>query len=358
MGEKREIVCRYVGNGLTVSVATSIAGIKRSTYYYRPNGRPKGKRPSTHTLSSSSGLVTNEVVVNEIIQLISPEFHDYGYQTVAPLLKRDGYVINHKKVWRLMRDNQLLHPPRPKAPAGDKMFIQYTVPPLEGPFTTVEADIKYVYIHGSQRNAFLISFLCTFCRGNPVWALEYTMRSSQIEELLKEFVNHPEVKKYIGNQPMKMKIRTDNGPQFIAKKLAETLKSMGLEHEFIKPGVPQQNAHIESFHSLVTRLVCNKHIFRDLDHARGIFRDFFYAYNYTRVMRALLCYPPMKFLKVWESGVVGIKRDKKNREVFFFREKPALEKETGPSSEALLGHDKFNTFNNQVLTTKENSPVL
>lgn len=358
MGEKREIVHRYVGDGLTVSVATLIAGINRSTYYYRPNGRPKGKRPSTHTFNDFSGLVSNEIVVKKIINLISPEFHDYGYQTITPLLKRTGYKINHKKVLRLMRDNQLLHPPRKKVFAGEKIFIKHTVPPLEKPFSTIEVDIKYVYIHGSERNAFLISFLCTFCRCNPIWALEYSMPSSKVEELLKALINHHAVTENTDPQTMSIKIRTDNGPQFIAKKLAKTLKAMNLEHEFIEPATPQQNGHIEAFHSTVTRLVCNRHVFKDLNHAKEIFTDFFYAYNNTRVMAALLYYPPMEFLELWKSGIVGIKKDKKNREVFFFREKPVLKKGPDLSAEVLLGNDKFNTFNNQVLTTKEISPVL
>lgn len=358
MGEKREIVCRYVGNGLGVSVATSIAGIKRSTYYYQPNCRPKGKRPSTHTLNYFSGLVTNESVVNEIIELISPDFHDYGYQTITPLLKKLGYLINHKKVRRLMRDNQLLHPSRPKASAVEKVFIRHTIPPLERPFATIEADIKYVYIHGSQRNAFLVSFLCTFSRCNPLWALEYTMRSSQVQCLLKTLVNHHAVKENTDPQTMIIKIRTDNGPQFIAKKLADVLNTLNIAHEFIQPGTPQQNGHIESFHSTITRLVCNRHIFNDIYHAREIFTDFFYAYNNTRVMKTLLYNPPMTFLELWKSGIVGIKKNTRNREVFFFREKPALQKGLGLSAEYLLGNAKFNTFVNQILTTKEISPVL
>lgn len=357
MGEKREIVCRYVGKGLSVYVATGIAGIKRSTYYYRPNGRPKGRGPSTHTLNLSSGLVPNEVVVNDIMELITPEFHDYGYQTVTPLLKQKGYVINHKKVRRLMRDNHLLHPPRPKAPAAERLFIKHTVPPLERPFATIEADIKYIYIHGAHRNAFLVSFLCTFSRCNPVWALEYTMRSNQIIDLLRTLLENPYVKEYTDPQRIMIKIRTDNGPQFIARKLAEALKSINVEHEFIQPGTPQQNGHIESFHSTVTRLVCNRHIFDDIIDAREVFEDFFRAYNHTRAMAALLYHPPVAFLEMWKSGVVVVKTDKKNREKFFFREEQAPKKGLGSPTEALLGNDKINTFANRVLTTQEISPV-
>ncbi len=358
MGEKREIVCQYVFNGLTVSVATSIAGIKRSTYYYRPNGRCKGKQPSVHTYNCFMGHVNNDMVVKEIIDLITPEYNDYGYQTVTALLKQQGYVINHKKVRRLMRDNNLLHPKVVKYIPSDKTFIKFTVPPLEGPFRTIEADIKYVYIHGARRNAFLISFLCTFCRGNFVWDMDYTMHSVQIIRLIKVLMGHPIIREYIDIRRVIIKIRTDNGPQFIAKILAEALRSLGIAHEFIEPGTPQQNGHIESFHSTVTRLVCNRNIFDDLNHAKEIFSYFFFAYNNVRAMKVLLHYPPVTFLKLWKSGVVGIKEDKRGREIFFFREKPAPKLGTGPSAEVLLGIDKFNTFENRVLTTKEISPVL
>lgn len=358
MGEKREIVCRYVSKGLTVPAATSIAGIKRSTYYYRPNGRRRGKQPSMHTYNCFTGPVPNEVVVQGIVDLITPEYNDYGYQTAAALLKQQGYAINHKKVRRLMRDNDLLHPKAVKPTPLGKTFIRFTVPPLEGPFRTVEADIKYVYIHGARRNAYLMSFLCTFCRCNPVWELDYTMRSEQVIRLVEALLLHPIAREHVDPRRVVVKIRTDNGPQFIAKKLAEALGGLGVAHEFIEPGTPQQNGHIESFHSTVTRLVCNRNVFDDLTHAKEIFSEFFFAYNNVRAMRALLHYPPVTFLNLWKTGVVGVKKDKREREIFFFREKPAPKPGTGLSTEVLLGLNKFNTFENKLLTTKEISPVL
>lgn len=358
MGEKKEIVRQYVARGLTVCTATDIAGIKKSTYYYYSKGGSRGKQPSTHTYNCFAGNVSNEVVVSDIIRLISSDYNDYGYQTVTVLLKQQGYVINHKKVRRIMRDNHLLHPKVVNHNPGEKTFIKFNVPPLEGPFTTIEADIKYVYIHGAQRNAFLLSFLCTFCRCNPVWALEYAMKSSQVIELVKDLIAHSVVKENINPQKTVIKIRTDNGPQFVAKKLAEALKSMGIAHEFIEPGTPQQNGHIESFHSTVSRLVCNRHVFEDLNHAQEEFSEFFDAYNNTRVMSSLLYYPPVSFLNLWKSGKVGIKKDKKKREIFFFREKPTPKPGFGLPAEAFLGQNKVNVINPLVLTTEKISPVL
>ena len=357
MGEKREIVCRYVSKGLNVSNAVVIASIKKSTYYYRPNGRPKGKRPSTHTLKYDEGMVSNDIVVKEIINLISPEYHDYGYKVSSELLRRMGYKINSKKVNRLMRDNNLLHPQTMKQEPLDKLWIKYTSPPLEGPFKTVEADIKYVYIHGENRNAFLLTFLCTFCRYAPVWDLAYSMRNDQIIDLVMDFIHHPIVKENRDKGNMKFIIRTDNGPQFIAKQLAKVLDSMGITHEYIHPGTPEQNGHIESFHNTVTRLVCNRNIFGNIIHGRSIFQEFFYVYDNTRVMKSLLYYPPKQFLELWKSGLIGIKKDKRNKEIFFFREKPLPNMEVGSSSEDLGMINKNNIFKESVLKPLEISPV-
>lgn len=330
--------------------------MKKSTYYYQPNGRHKGKGPSTHTMRNGV-LVANEVVVEEITKLIDPEYHDYGYQLSTDLLKRLEYRINHKKVYRLMKENHLLHPPTKKSAPLNKTFIKYTVPPLESPFKTIEADIKYVYIHEKNRNAFLITFLCTFCRYAPVWDLQYSMKNNDIGELIYDLINDPEVKRYIDNQKIKILIRTDNGPQFIARQLAVLLEYVGIAHEFIRPGTPQQNGHIESFHNTVTRLVCDRNIFQDLEHATEIFKGFYHAYNETRAMKCLLSYPPKKFLKLWESGIIGIKKNKKNKEIFFFREKPHPECGLGFSPEVLYQVNKTNIFESNVLNPLEISPV-
>lgn len=357
MGQRKEIVRCYVSEGLRVFDAVNIAGIKKSTYYYHSNGKPKGKRPSTHTLKVSGSVVTNDILVADIIRLISPDYHDYGYQTVTHQLRRMGYIINPKKVYRLMKENNLLHPKVTRKDKRDKNYIKYTVPPLERPFATVEADIKYVYIHGENRNAYLITFLCTFCRYAAVWKLDYSMRAGEIIKLLNDFINHPVVKENTIKEGIKIIIRTDNGPQFIAKILAEAIKQIGIIHEFINPGTPQENGHIESFHSTVTRLVCNRNIFEDLAHARSVFKEFYFAYNNTRVMKNLLYRSPKEFINLWRTGYVGIKKDNKNREIFYLREKPYIEISEGVSSEDLFGLNKSNIFDQSILNQQEISPV-
>ena len=121
MEQRKEIVRNYVNKGIKVDRAAQVASIKRSTYYYQPNGRPKGKKPSTHTLHIIGESIHNDIVLQDIIQIITPKYHDYGYQVTTELLREKGYIINPKKVYRMMDENNLLHAPflKPKTQIND-----------------------------------------------------------------------------------------------------------------------------------------------------------------------------------------------------------------------------------------------
>ncbi len=358
MEQRKEVVLRFVSSGLSVIQATIIAGIKKSTYYYRPSSRRKGKLASKHTLRFDGTKVDNDKVVSNIFEILEPEFHNYGYQTVTQKLRHMGYIINPKKVYRLMKENQLLHPKIKPDGRNDKTYVKHSVPLLEAPFATVEVDIKYIYIAGLNKNAYLITFVCTFCRFAPVWDLDLSMRSDRIVELLRELNHHPVVRRYTRDKQPNIVIRTDNGPQFIAKKLKHVLETLELNHEYIKPATPQDNGHIEGFHSIVTSLVTKRFIFEDLQHARQTFERFFFAYNNTRIKKDLLYYAPKEFLELWEKGYVEIKKNKKNKEQFYFKEKPNAEALWGLSSILMNSSNEVKHSKSLILNHQEISPVL
>ena len=150
-----------------------------------------------------------------------------------------------------------------------------------------------------------------------------------------------------------IKIRTDNGPQFISMLLRESLEEMGIEHEFIRPGTPEQNGHIESFHSLVERQVVNHYMFISLKKAREIFTKFYAVYNNERIMKVLLGMAPLEFLREWQQGKIGVS-DGANRRRYFFREKPG--QSHGYSREDfLIGNS--NQIQNQLSSTTQTDLV-
>lgn len=344
MESKKEIVRNMVAIGLRTANALEIAQIPRSTYYYKSNGRKKGKAPSKTTIYKGNE-VSNEKVLEDINNILGEEFIDYGYHRTTSELKNKGYVINKKKVYRIMKEHHLLYKPFKKNNL-DKNYVEYSSPQCTQLFETIEIDIKYIYIQGQKRNAYLISLMDVFSRIIPVWGLKSNMKSSQVTSLIDEFIDKWILPLDINPAEIKIKIRTDNGSQFIAKVFREKLDNSKIDNEYIKTGTPQQNGHIESFHNTINKLVTSKYYFEDLQQAKNIFMRFFDTYNNKRIMNAILNKSPQEFIKLWANNQVEVRKID-NRIKYFFREKPP-QKGMNSSSEIFLLQNKviknFNVF--------------
>lgn len=317
MEQRKEIVRKYVSKGLSIFKAVRITQISKSSYYYKPLGTNKGKRPPGYTIKNEQLVLDSEVINRIEAILTADEFIDYGYHRMTAVLKKEGFRINHKKVYRLMKSRKLLFPPIKAGKLVQRGFIQYTVPKYEHPFATLEMDIKYIYIHGQRRNAYLLTLLDTFTRIALEWRLDFCMKSKQVAELLQKASKNNLIAPYQGSS--KLMIRSDNGSQFIAKILAEKINDLPFKREFIHPATPQENAHIESFHNTLSKLVINKYEFENIDDARKVLSHFFEVYNNKRIMKSILYCSPVEFLKEWEKGKVQIK--KINQKHIFFRER-------------------------------------
>lgn len=327
MEEKRKVIRDYVAQGLRLDKALSLAEISRSTYYYKPNGKHKGHPPSTHT-RYGQGWVSNDQVVKQIEQILEPEFIDYGYTRVTIVLKDMNYEINKKKVYRLMKEHQLLNPVIRSASAS-KPFIVYKTPQPDRPFHTLEIDIKYLYIHHQKRNAYLIAILDTFNRQVLEWDVFDNMKSQRVIDLVHRLTDNYLIVHNVDPKKIEVIIRTDNGSQFLAKIYKAALKDIGITRNYIPKATPQMNGHIESFYSTVQKLVCNKWIFESTEHAREIFTRFMDTYNNHRIMESILGKSPVQFIILWYEGQIGmIKEHGKNK--FYFKGKDTSENASSP----------------------------
>jgi len=321
MEERKEIVNKYIYKGMKAEKAARIAGFSRSSYYYKPTGNKPGKRPSTITLKKNGDKVDNDKVVSDIKNIIKPDFIDYGYDKVTAQLKKMSYIINRKKVYRLMKENHLLNPKKMSRKLS-KNYVKFSQPYPSQPFEVLEIDIKYIYIAGDKRNAFLITIIDVFTRKALVWNLDYSMKSHIVISLIDKLILKYLQPRDLLNKNIKVTIRSDNGSQFIAKLVRNHLKENLIYHEFIKPATPQQNAYIESFHSIVEKLVCKKFEFENLNHAIDVFANFFNTYNKKRIMKCLLYKSPDNFLDEWDNGNLMVAYNIFNKkQSFFFREK-------------------------------------
>ena len=125
----------------------------------------KGRHNSSFTLRKDGDeiiSVDNGIVVNEMEKLLSREFVCYGYKKTAKQLNRLGYERNRKKVRRLMAENNLLnHSYNRRKPVTRVVKSVVEVTETD---QVREFDIKYVWIRGETRNAYLLAMIDCYSR--------------------------------------------------------------------------------------------------------------------------------------------------------------------------------------------------
>lgn len=90
-------------------------------------------------------------------------------------------------------------------------------------------------------------------------------------------------------------IRSDNGPEFVAKAVRKWLAANDISALFIEPGSPWQNAYVESFNSKLRDELLDRELFTSLDEARMILEDYRLDYNHRRPHSSLDYRTPATF---------------------------------------------------------------
>lgn len=149
----------YIDQGSKVALCLESADLSESTYHYKSKAGRKGKRASEYTRMTDGRVVPNDQVVAAIRKLLNQEFVDYGYIKVTHYLKkRLGYLINKKKVYRLMKEHKLLNSRR-KVDRSPRLWVEDLVPNPTGCFDHLEIDIKYIYVGGTRSNILQLTVL-------------------------------------------------------------------------------------------------------------------------------------------------------------------------------------------------------
>ena len=137
-----------------------MVGMVQSSYYRRPSSNKKGNKPSEFTFNDSKGYVSQDTVIKTIKDILSNEFIDCGYRLMTSYLQREGYLINHKKLYRIMREEGLLKlENRINRSGSGRKFVKYRKVNTTKPFECLEMDIKMVWIPSVGKNAYLLSII-------------------------------------------------------------------------------------------------------------------------------------------------------------------------------------------------------
>jgi len=288
--EKAMVSSNFIKAGHPIYKVLKIVDLGSSTYYYKSKTGGKPGRPySAFTLTESGQKHSNNQVLIDIQDLFLGEFVDYGYlKTTHWLRQNKSYIINPKKVYRLMSENGLLNKFKYKK-KSKRNWVKDLLPPTKEAFDYQEFDIKYVYIAGTNTNALVLTVICVKTR----WVMGHYMANSIKEQDVIELFTQ-----IYGEYPLPKSIyvRNDNGSQFIANSVQKYFKDENVTQEFCKPATPQQNAHIESYHSIMECLVCQRYEFKNINEGQDTLNRFVNFYNFERIHSGVGYTSPYKYL--------------------------------------------------------------
>lgn len=275
---------------LSIARMCALTGVSRASYY-------RHWRQVAPT--------REETELRDALQRLAVSHRHYGYRRLTALLHRDGWAVNHKRVLRLMRtDNLLCLRRRAFVPATTDSRHDWRVVPnlargiqLTGLDQLWVADITYVRL--LEEFAFLAVVLDAFSRRVVGWALELHLRAALALAALQMALTARRP------PPGQLIHHSDRGVQYACAEYSGLLAAYGIQPSMSRIGSPYDNAKAESFMSTLKREEVDGRAYRSAQEARrsigGFIED---IYNQQRLHSALNYLAPADFEATVARGPV------------------------------------------------------
>jgi len=264
---------------LTVRRMCALAKVSRAGFYRFP-------------MAGSGGDA--EVELRDAMQRIALEFPSYGWPRMTEELARRGWAANHKRVYRLMREDNLLCLRRRKFVATtDSAHTLPVYPNLAGARTLTGLDQLWVaditYLRLRTEFVYLAVILDAYSRRVIGWALGRTLEDTLTLQALRLALEQ--------RRPAPGLVHhSDRGVQYASGDYTDLLRAHGIVISMSRKGNPYDNAKAESFLKTLKYEEVFREDYRDLIEAHaGIGYFLEQVYNQKRLHSALGYRPPAEF---------------------------------------------------------------
>jgi putative transposase len=267
--QKRAVV-RYFRAGFRVSErrACRLAGVARSSYRYRSQA-------------------ADQTALRLRLRDLAAARVRYGYRRLHILLRREGWHVNHKRIYRLYREEGLgIRVKRRKKLASAPRVLPS---PATRPHERWSLDFLTDSLADGRRFR-VLTIVDNVSRVSPAIAVGVSLTGEgvvAILERLKGTIGRPE------------RIAVDNGPEFISKALDAWAYQNGVQLEFSRPGKPTDNAFVESFNGRFRDECLDQHWFASVEEVRQTVEAWRIDYNTERPHRALGQQTPAAWAAAW-----------------------------------------------------------
>ena len=266
--------------GLTIERMVKLGRVSRSGFYRFDGSAEAG--PDRH------------MDLRDTIQRIALEWPSYGRPRITAELRRRGWTVNPKLVYRLMREDNLLCVRKRKfVVTTDSNHARKVYPNLArdmvltAPDQLWRADITYIRLR--EEFVFLAVILDAYSRRVIGWALDRTMEDSLTLTALRMALSRRTVRPGLVHH-------SDRGSQYASNDYTDLLKANGIAISMSRKGNPWDNAACESFMKTLKYEQVLRNDYRDLAEARASIAGFLEkVYNHKRLHSALGYLPPVEF---------------------------------------------------------------
>ncbi len=259
-----------VGVRVSERRACNVVGVNRSTQRYR-------------------SVAKDQTALRMRVRDLAAARVRYGYRRLHVLLRRDGWHVNHKRVYRLYRLEGLglrLKRSRKRVSA-----VRVMPPRAQQPNERWSMDFMTDSLYAGRRLR-LLTIVDTVTRESPAIAVDRSLTGQRVVAVLERLK---------ATRGLPQRIAVDNGPEFVSKALDAWAHRHGVQLEFSRPGTPTDNAFIEAFNGRLRQECLDQHWCTSIDDARTIIEAWRQEYHVERPHGALGNRTPQAFAAQWRA---------------------------------------------------------